>query len=187
MEPKVLPIFKQASTQQADVSDSHLAQLAADGDKLAFEQLYQRHHKRIYALALRLGGEPSLADEILQESFVRLWHKLPQFRGESQFGTWFYSLALNQALNTLKQHRSFWARFIPDWQLQDAPQSSSQDDSLLLDRLILRLPERARLVFVLFAVEGFSHEEVAKVLGISAGTSKAHYHRARELMKEMLS
>ncbi|ABM00814.1 RNA polymerase sigma factor [Shewanella amazonensis] len=184
MEPKVLPIPQQ---QSQDVNDASLAQQAAQGDKSAFEALYQRHHKRIYALALRLGGEPSLADEILQESFVRLWHKLPQFRGESQFGTWFYSLALNQALSTLKQHRSFWARMVPDWQIQDAPEHSQNDDGLLLDRLIVRLPERARLVFVLFAVEGFSHEEVASLLGISTGTSKAHYHRARELMKEMLS
>lgn len=178
----MLPILNQSAQ-----TDTELAALAAQGDKSAFESLYQRHHKRIYALALRLGGEPSLADEILQESFVRLWHKLPQFRGDSQFGTWFYSLALNQALNTLKQHRSFWARMVPDWQLLPSEPHTGNQDELLLDRLIVRLPERARLVFVLFAVEGFSHEEVASLLGISVGTSKAHYHRARELMKEMLS
>ncbi|MCL2919852.1 RNA polymerase sigma factor [Shewanella litorisediminis] len=187
MEPKVLPIPQQAEQQAPEPNDASLAQQAAQGDKRAFEALYLRHHKRIYALALRLGGEPSLADEILQESFVRMWHKLPQFRGESQFGTWFYSLALNQALTTLKKHRSFWARMVPDWQIQQAPEHAQHDDGLLLDRLIVRLPERARLVFVLFAVEGFSHEEVASLLGISTGTSKAHYHRARELMKEMLS
>ncbi|MBT1444611.1 RNA polymerase sigma factor [Shewanella sp. JM162201] len=186
-------LFTQASpNEQQQPDDTELAAAAAWGDKHAFEQLYRRHHQRIYALALRLAGEPSVADEILQESFVRLWHKLPQFRGESQFGSWFYSLALNQALNTLKQHRSFWSRFMPDWHLHEAAPSEpcahgGNDDELLLDRLILRLPERARLVFVLIAVEGFSHDEVARLLAISSGTSKAHYHRARELMKEMLS
>lgn len=165
-------------------SDNDLARQASAGDKQAFKVLYQRHHQRAYAIAFRLGGQASLAEDITQECFVRLWQKLPQYRGESQFTTWLHSLCINQALSTLKGQKRFWARFLP---MEEHPEPIANDDNYgELDKLILRLPERARIVFVLSAIEGYQHEEIASLLGIAVGTSKAQYHRAKHLLQEML-
>ena len=152
------------------------------GDKFAFKQLYQLHHQRVYALCLRITGQVSLAEEATQDCFVRLWQKLPQFRGDSQFSTWLHSLSVNQALSSLKKHRSFWSRFISS----DIDVQSISDEYENLDKLLLKLPERARIVFVLHALEGYKHEEVGLLMGIAAGTSKAQYHRAQKLLEALI-
>lgn len=163
---------------------------ARNGDTQAFECLYRRHHQQVYALCLRLAGQVPLAEEMTQDCFVRAWQKLAQFRGDSQFATWLHSLSVNQALATLKKHRSFWARFLPEASTEAAglaEPSTPLPDSMRLDKYVLRLPERARVVFVLFAIEGYSHEEIAQLMQITSGTSKAQYHRAKALLQEMLS
>ncbi|CAM3611404.1 RNA polymerase sigma factor [Shewanella pealeana] len=152
------------------------------GDKLAFKQLYQLHHQRVYALCLRITGQVSLAEEATQDCFVRLWQKLPQFRGESQFTTWLHSLSVNQALSSLKKHRSFWSRFVSS----DTDVESISDEYEDLDKILLKLPERARIVFVLHALEGYKHQEVGQLMGIAAGTSKAQYHRAQKLLEALI-
>ncbi|MDN5369430.1 MAG: polymerase sigma-70 factor, subfamily [Shewanella sp.] len=172
-----------------DETERQLIQRARLGDKMAFAEIYRLHHQRVYALCLRLAGQSSLAEEITQDCFIRLWEKLDQFRGDSKFSTWLHSLSVNQALTSLKKHRSFWARFLP---LSDSSAETCSDgteipDTSLLDKKIMQLPERARIVFVLFAIEGYSHEEIAALMHTTAGTSKAQYHRAKALLKEMLS
>ncbi|RLV60203.1 sigma-70 family RNA polymerase sigma factor [Parashewanella curva] len=158
--------------------------LAQRGDQQAFHQLYLIHHQKIMALAMRLAGDPRQAEEITQECFVRLWHKLPSFKGDSQFSTWLHRLCVNHALNMLKTQKSLWARF---FNIDSAPEQSYFDEYQALDKVILTLPERARWVFVLHAVEGYQHNEIAEILKISEGTSKAQYHRARALLKEKLA
>ena len=153
---------------------------AASGDRQAFRSLYELHHKRVYALALRLSGTPTIAEDITQECFVRLWQKLPSFRGDCQFSTWLHKLVVNQSLTTIKKQKTWAQRFLG---IETAPEPTKVDE---LDRLILTLPERARVVFVLHAVEGYHHEEIADLLNIASGTSKAQYHRAHNLLKEML-
>ena len=165
-------------------TDAELANRAGLGDKAAFKQLYERYHPRVYAIAFRLCGQYTLADEITQDCFIRLWHKLPHYRGESQFSTWLHSLSVNQALNSMRTHKSFWARFLSIEAQAEAV--ALPDNYSELDRLILRLPERARIVFVLNAIEGYRHEEIAQLMGIAVGTSKAQYHRAKQLLQEML-
>ncbi|MGS0674914.1 RNA polymerase sigma factor [Shewanella sp. 0m-4] len=162
--------------------ESELIDKAKLGDKSAFKQLYQLHHQRVYALCLRITGQVSLAEEATQDCFVKLWQKLPQFRGESQFTTWLHTLSVNQALSSLKKHRSFWSRFVSS----DTDVQSISDEYEDLDKLLLKLPERARIVFVLHALEGYKHEEVGQLMGIAAGTSKAQYHRARHLLELLI-
>ncbi|WP_220758917.1 MULTISPECIES: RNA polymerase sigma factor [unclassified Shewanella] len=152
------------------------------GDKFAFKQLYQLHHQRVYALCLRITGQTSLAEEATQDCFVRLWQKLPQFRGDSQFTTWLHTLSVNQALSNLKKQRSFWSRFVSI----DIDVESVNDEYEDLDKILLKLPERARIVFVLHAIEGYKHEEVGQLMGIAAGTSKAQYHRAQKLLEALI-
>ncbi|MFQ6370911.1 RNA polymerase sigma factor [Shewanella sp. YIC-542] len=172
-----------------ETTDTQLLRQARLGDKQAFAAIYRLHHKRVYALCLRLAGQPSLAEEFTQDCFVRLWEKLDQFRGDSQFSTWLHSLSVNQALTSLKKHQRFWHRFQPF--ALGTPEPTCQDaalqDTSLLDKKIMQLPERARIVFVLYAIEGYSHGEIATLMHITQGTSKAQYHRAKMLLKEMLS
>lgn len=167
----------------SQLQEPELINSAKQGDKHAFKQLYQLHHQRVYALCLRLTGQVSLAEEATQDCFVRLWQKLPQFRGESQFSTWLHTLSVNQALSSVKKHRSFWARFVSS----DIDINQVTDEYEDLDKILLKLPERARIVFVLHALEGYKHEEVASLMGISAGTSKAQYHRAQKLLQQLMS
>ncbi|QYJ79478.1 RNA polymerase sigma factor [Shewanella acanthi] len=161
-----------------------LVALASQGNREAFKQLYLSHHQRIYALSLRLCGQVSQAEEITQECFILVWQKLPQFRQESQFSTWLHSICVNQALSSIRKQKSFWARFIPmEAELEPTGLNEQYQG---LDRLLLKLPERARIVFVLCAIEGYQHDEIAQLLGIAVGTSKTQYHRARQLLQEML-
>lgn len=155
---------------------------ALNGDQQAFHQLYLKYHKRIYALALRLAGSAGVAEELTQDCFVHLWHQMDKFDGRSTFATWMHRVCVNQCLSGLRRQNKFWHRFLPERTVI----ASSNHDYQGLDKLLLKLPERARQVFVLFALEGYQHHEIAELLGIASGTSKAQYHRARSLLKEML-
>jgi len=171
--------------------DKELVRRACDGEVSAFETLYRRHHNRIYALVWRLcGGDHGLAEDLLQEAFVRAWQKLDSFRGESRFGTWLHRLSANVALS---DRRTKLRRARHETALDDevektatgsgdvyAPQRSD------LEKAIARLPERARTVLVLYDIEGYSHAEIATMTGMAEGSSKAQLHRARMLVREGL-
>ncbi|WP_442802097.1 MULTISPECIES: RNA polymerase sigma factor [unclassified Shewanella] len=168
-----------------EIPESELIEQAKQGDRNAFKQLYLNHHKRVYGICYRLCGQTFLAEEATQDTFVRLWQKLPLFRGDSQFSIWLHSMTVNQALSSIKKHKRFWTRFIS---LTDHTEiDETEMEYAELDKLLLRLPERARIVFVLFAIEGYQHNEIALQLNIAQGTSKAQYHRARKLLQEMMS
>jgi RNA polymerase sigma-70 factor, ECF subfamily len=178
--------------------------MALEGDTQAFKHLYHSHYPRVFAICLRLSGQTQMAEEISQDCFVRVWKKLHLFRGDSLFSTWLTRLCINQALTSLKAQQTLWQRYISLDALYDLPnkaqdQSAEQrqllnaitiketDNYHKLDECILRLPKATRIVFVLCAVEGFQHKEVAQKLNIAEGTSKAQYHRAKQLLKEMLA
>ncbi len=168
-----------------EIPEPELIERAKRGDRDAFKQLYLIHHKRVYGICYRLCGQAFLAKEATQDTFVRLWQKLPLFRGDSQFSTWLHSMTVNQALSCIKKHKSFWSRFIS---LPDHTEIGEVEMQYTeLDKLLIKLPERARIVFVLFAIEGYQHNEIALQLNIAQGTSKAQYHRARKLLREMMS
>lgn len=158
---------------------------AKGGDKAAFQQLYLLHYKRVFALCLRMTADSSQAEDACQEVFVQVWQKLDNFRGDSRFSTWLHSVASHVVISQMRKQASWWKRLIP--QQEGTPEPGTQMSELSdLDKLILQLPERARVVFVLFAVEGYRHEEIAQMLNMAVGTSKAQYHRARTLLKEWL-
>jgi RNA polymerase sigma-70 factor (ECF subfamily) len=168
-----------------EIPEPELIERAKRGDRDAFKQLYLIHHKRVYGICYRLCGQAFLAEEATQDTFVRLWQKLPLFRGDSQFSTWLHSMTVNQALSSIKKYKSFWSRFTYLAEHTEVGQSEMQYAEL--DKLLIKLPERARIVFVLFAIEGYQHNEIALQLNIAQGTSKAQYHRARKLLREMMS
>jgi RNA polymerase sigma-70 factor (ECF subfamily) len=168
--------------------DNGLLRAAGAGDRHAFETLYRRHVGRVYALCLRLTAESHTAEELTQEAFVRAWQRLAKFRGDSQFSTWLHRLTVNVVCDHQRRARwrKFWIAAEADTDVADAPAFGVeiQHD---LDAAIHRLPERARTVFVLHDVEGWQHEEIAASTGTAIGTSKAHLHRARQLLREWLS
>lgn len=164
------------------------AMLAAAGDALAFERLYRRHLARVSSLARRMIG-PDDADDATQAVFIRAWEKLSTFRGESAFGTWLHRLAINVMLarrTTLGIERG---RFQDSEGAVESLTSRSKQPELSLDfeEAIERLPDGAREIFVLHDIEGYKHEEIAGMLGIVAGTSKAQLHRARMALRGYLN
>ena len=160
---------------------------ATQGDSAAFERLYRRHVARINSLAHRMIG-PDRAAEVTQDSFVRAWQKLGSFRGESQFGTWLYRLAINLILSKRAQFARIQARETADEEAVDRHPSrpASTEFGLDFETAIGRLPEGAKQIFVLHDIEGYKHEEIAAMLDVTTGTSKAQLHRARMLMRRVL-
>jgi RNA polymerase sigma-70 factor (ECF subfamily) len=136
-------------------------------------------------------NDRSHAEELTQDVFVRAWEKLGLFRGESQFGTWLHRLAVNVVLNARKSDGRSRARFEDEGEEIDTlPQASSVSApgaGIDLEAAIGLLPRGARRVFVLHDVEGYKHEEIAVMLQITSGGSKAQLHRARMLLREALN
>jgi RNA polymerase sigma factor (sigma-70 family) len=171
--------------------DKNLVRLALGGDVPAFESLYRHHRDRIYGLVWRLCGcNQALAEDLLQETFVRAWSKLHLFRGESLFATWLHRLAVNVALSD-RRIRVRRARY--ESTLDEAVERTAVGqrdvhvaDHRDLERAIAGLPERARTVLILFDIEGYGHAEIADITGMAEGSSKAQLHRARKLLREEL-
>jgi len=185
MQPFAMTDRKVQTVPEIGTDELLLIRYAQRGSRPAFEALYRQHVGRIYALCLRLTGNSADAEESTQDTFVRAWQKLGSFRGGSAFGTWLYRIAINESLASLRRQ----ARPQPYLYLVETVSSVAPAKEVYLDELekaISRLPERARHVFVLVAVYGFRHREVARMLNVATGTSKAQFHRARKLLAERL-
>jgi RNA polymerase sigma-70 factor (ECF subfamily) len=163
------------------------ASSAARGDLRAFERLYREHVGRVMALARRLIG-PDEAVEITQDVFVRAWQKIGSFRGEAAFGTWLHRVAVNVMLTRRAELGKRRQRFDDsEGALEQIPVRGPHSDHRIdFEGAIVHLPEGARQVFVLHDVEGYKHDEIATLLGVTTGTTKAQLHRARMLMRRHL-
>jgi len=167
-----------------------LVQDAQGGDLAAFERLYRDNERRVFALCMRLSSDPALAEELTQEVFIRAWRKLGSFRGHSAFSSWLYPLTVNVALTERRSRRRRLARVVPTddvTTLEPSTAAPSPETGFDLEKAMTRLPPGARRVFVLHDVEGRTHEEIASLLGLAPGTSKAQLHRARRLLREALA
>jgi RNA polymerase sigma-70 factor, ECF subfamily len=164
--------------------------LAAQGDTGAFERVYHAHLGRVYNLARRMAG-PESADELTQDVFVRVWQKLGTFRGESSFATWLHRLAVNVIIERFRALGTARDRFLADGdaaleRMSERPTPARFDTRMDLDAAMKRLPPGARTVFVLHDIEGYRHEEIGQMLGVSIGTSKSQLHRARMTLRGFL-
>ena len=162
---------------------------AQAGDQTAFRDLYRQHAGRVYALCLRLTGDARDAEERTQDVFVRLWDKVRSFRGESAFSSWLHRLAVNVVLNERRTTGRREQRVLTAEDpgvLERNRGSSTEGLSIDLERAIAGLPDGAREVFVLYDIEGYAHAEIAELVGIAEGTSKAQLFRARQLLREKL-
>ena len=170
-------------------AERRLVRDAQQGDVLAFERLYRDNERKVFALCLRMSCDASLAEELTQEVFVRAWRKLGTFRGESAFSSWLYPMAVNLALTERRSRRRRDARIVATEdpaRLEAAPPAPRPEQGFDLEKALGTLPPGARAVFVLHDVEGRTHEEIATLLSLAPGTSKAQLHRARRLLREVL-
>lgn len=163
--------------------------LASRGDSVAFERVYRAHMPRVYNLARRMAGADA-ADDLTQDVFVRAWQKLASFRGESSFATWLHRLAVNVIIERFRALGTARDRFLADSEpvldRLPGPRAGRYDAGMDLDAAIERLPPGARAVFVLHDVEGYRHDEIGGILGVSVGTSKSQLHRARMTLRASL-
>jgi len=161
---------------------------ARQGDVGAFEIVYRAHAAPIYALCRRMVVDEGQARELLQDVFVRAWDRLTTFREQSAFGTWLHRLAVNVVLEHLRSRKRDDMRHTDADDTLAGPGSPSDriDARLDLDAALARLPAGARTVFLLHDIEGYSHDEIAKLTGIAPGTSRAQLWRARRGLMGML-
>jgi RNA polymerase sigma-70 factor, ECF subfamily len=171
----------------AGVSEAADVALAAAGDQRAFERLYGLHVARVHSLARRMAAGDGDPDELTQEVFVRAWRRLGTYRGEAAFGTWLHRLAVNVILNWRRSAAGERRRIDAGTDTDGLEgRGIAEAERLDLEGAIARLPRGARQVFVLHDVEGFKHEEIAAMIGVTAGTSKGQLHRARMLLRGLL-
>ena len=174
-------------------TDLELCRLAADQNLAAFEILYERYHRRTYSLALRMTGNQTEAEDLTQEVFIQLFRKVGSFRGDSAFSTWLHRMTVNQVLMHFRRRSVKNEKTSEDGEMPEQPVIGSSDpnkmqvvDRIALKNAIAQLPDGYRNVFILHDVKGYEHEEVARQMGISVGTSKSQLHKARLKLRGLL-
>lgn len=167
--------------------EAALLERARQGDARAFERLYREHVGRVYGLCLRLARHPADAEDCTQQAFINAWSALARFETRSSFATWLHRIAVNVVLAQRRRTTSHvevlsgdTGEAESDWTF-DTPVEVGQIEAAIDD-----LPDGARDVLVLLGIYGYSHGEVAAMLGVAEGTCKAQLHRARRLLREKL-
>ncbi len=160
------------------------------GDASAERELYDAHVDRVYRLVYRIAGDPDQAQDYTQETFIRTFDRLGDFRGEAALGTWIGSIAVSVALNGLRRGKRLRTREVALDEAATAVVTEHRSEPDLRDRLaraIDELPEGYRVVFLMHDVEGYTHEEIGRTLGVETGTSKAQLSRARAKLRRSLA
>jgi RNA polymerase sigma-70 factor (ECF subfamily) len=190
---QILPVEKPV-VLDSNAADIDLCRLAAQGDLAAFEIIYQRYHRRTYSLTLRMTSSQTEAEDLTQEVFIQLFRKIGSFRGDSAFSTWLHRLTVNQVLMHFRRRSYKNEKTSEDGEMPEQtvhgtgnPNKMPVVDRIALKKAIAELPNGYRNVFMLHDVEGFEHEEVARHLGISVGTSKSQLHKARLKLRTLLA
>jgi len=185
-------------TETSDLSEPDAIRLAQQGDTAAFERIYRLHNRRVYALCLRMVGNTAEAEDLTQEAFLQLFRKIHTFRGDSAFSTWLHRLSVNVVLMKLRK------KTLPETSLEETTEPDEETggprkdvggpdllltgslDRVNLQRAIDQLPPGYRAAFVLHDIQGYEHNEIAKIMGCSIGNSKSQLHKARMRLRELL-
>ena len=173
--------------------DYELTKLSAKGDMMAFEEIYNRHHRRVYSICLRMLQNTTEAEDLTQDVFIQLHRKIGSFRGDSAFTTWLHRLTVNQVLMHFRKRNVKFEKTTEEGETPiqivggtQNPRKMPVVDKIAIQDAIAQLPDGYRNVFVLHDVEGYEHEEVARILGCSVGTSKSQLHKARLKLRKLL-
>ncbi|PQA58913.1 RNA polymerase sigma factor [Siphonobacter curvatus] len=160
-----------------------LIQACLQHDRIAQRKLYDRYKKPMYSLAYRMTGDFDTAQDVLQEAFIDMFRHLSDFRGEATFGRWFKTIVIRKAYRHI-ENRKLWSTEIPEELVSDTGYAGVE--AAHLEKALLSLPEGCRTVFLMIEVEGYSHREVAEVLGVTEGTSKSQLHAAKQKLRKLL-
>lgn len=174
-------------------TDFQLVQAASQGNIAAFEETYNRHHRRVYSLCLRMLQNPAEAEDLTQDVFIQVYRKIGTFRGDSAFTTWLHRLTVNQVLMHFRKRSLKFEKTTDEGETPvqvtlgtENPKKMSIIDKIALENAIAQLPPGYKNVFVLHDIEGYEHEEVAKILGCAVGTSKSQLSKARLKLRKLL-
>ncbi|MDQ6885781.1 MAG: sigma-70 family RNA polymerase sigma factor [Gemmatimonadota bacterium] len=170
-------------------TDHLVIQRAIDGDERAMRQLWSQYSPHIDAVVRRLAGDPDVAADIAQDVWMQIFRALRSYRGDAQFATWAHRIAVNRTLNALRKVRRL-AKSEVDMEDDTAAIELDADRSFVaasIEEAAARLPPGARTVFVLHDVEGYTHEDIARELGITAGASKSQLFKARAKLRRLLA
>ena len=168
----------------ASMTETELIQACIQNERLAQKELYDRYSRAMYSSAYRITNDFELANDVLQEAFIKIFKNLAKFRKESTLGAWIKTIVIRTALSKIKKQRNFeelephHTKHMIDW--------GDFLNAEYLEKAIQSLPEGYRAVFLLIEVEGYSHKEVAEMLGISVGTSKSQLFYAKKRLRAML-
>jgi RNA polymerase sigma-70 factor (ECF subfamily) len=180
------------------LSEADIVQRVREGDQTVFEYLYRAHCQRVYALCLRMAGDPTQAEDLTQEVFLLLFRKVHTFRGDSAFSTWLHRLTVNLVLMNLRKRPAPVVSVEATPDADDGTASQGIDigsadlslegsiDRINLARCIAQLPVGFRTIFVLHDIQGYEHHEIATILQRSVGDSKSQLHKARKRLRELL-
>lgn len=172
-------------TSTIGMTETELVQSCLKNDRLAQKQLYDKYKRAMYTLAYRITGSFETADDVLQDAFLKVFRGLPTFRGESTLGAWIKTIVVRTAYSMLRKQQPYFES-TDNLQLPGYVDWGHYLDAEYLEKAILSLPQGYRTVFVLIEVEGYSHKEVAAMLGISEGTSKSQLFYSKRRLREIL-
>ena len=182
----------------SELSENDAVRLAQAGDSEGFERLYQLHSRRVYALCMHMVKNPTQAEDLTQDAFLQTFRKIHTFRGDSRFSTWLHRLTVNIVLMRLRKRKH------PEIALQDALKPNEESpkplvdlggpdlrlsgaiDRMDLEKVIEQLPGGYKKMLILHDVEGYEHNEIARILGCTVGNSKSQLHKARRRLRELL-
>jgi RNA polymerase sigma-70 factor (ECF subfamily) len=168
---------------------SEIIEACVKGDRHAQRSLYEIFSKKMFVVCLRYTKSQQEAEDILQDSFIKVFKNLKSYRGDSRIDYWIKRIVVNTALNSQRKKLYMY----PMVDIEDVKNDFDLDKTLTafgleeLLNMIKELPTGCQAVFNMFAIEGFSHKEIAKMLDVSEGTSKSQFSRARKLLKEKIA
>jgi RNA polymerase sigma-70 factor, ECF subfamily len=191
-------LTKTREPQAVDLSEAEAIRLAQQGDAAAFERLYELHRGRVYGLCLRMVNNATDAEDLTQDAFLQSFRKIHTFRGESGFSTWLHRLTVNVVLMRFRR------KSLVDGSIEEMSERDEDSDRPhrefgerdlhlggVIDRLVLQraldqLPPGYKLTFLLHDVEGYEHQEIARITQCSVGNSKSQLHKARLRLRQLL-
>ncbi|MCR9063055.1 MAG: RNA polymerase sigma factor [Cytophagales bacterium] len=171
--------------------ENQIIKACLENDRSAQKQLYEMFSGKLFAVALRYMKDQERAKDVLQDSFVKVFRHLNTFRFDSPLEGWLRKIVVNTALKALKKNNTLTQSLEGDYMISEDLHYTNKGDENLSYRQLLsligELPEGCRTIFNLYAIEGYKHHEIAKMLGVSEGTSKSQYSRAKMLLQEKIT
>ena len=164
-----------------------LIELCKKQDATAQGELYKQYNRILFAICLRYSPNYTEAEDNLQDAFITIFKKVEQYNGKGSFEGWMKRVTVNTVLQKYRKQRTF--EIVDEGQIEDEAELEIESEEIPLDfllKIVQELPDRYRLVFSMYVMDGYQHKEIAEMLGISDGTSKSNLARARMILKNKI-